>query len=219
MKPWIFWDNDGVLVETEGLYFQATVQVLKKYQCSIPKEEYINLNLIQGQSPLAQVLTKNGANQKTILQAKKDRDDIYADFICRGIKPIKNVEGVLKKLHTKVWMGIVTSSKKQHFELIHQQTNFLKYFEFYITREDFVKSKPDPEPYLKALRKTNQNPKKCMVVEDSRRGLVSATVAGIPTCILETTLTQTMDYREAIKVFQNVEDLGDYLIDWAGHDS
>jgi beta-phosphoglucomutase-like phosphatase (HAD superfamily) len=44
----IFWDNDGVLVDTERLYFRATQHVLATVGIPLTKEQYIDLFLVQG---------------------------------------------------------------------------------------------------------------------------------------------------------------------------
>jgi beta-phosphoglucomutase-like phosphatase (HAD superfamily) len=44
----IFWDNDGILVETEHLYFQATRHVLETIGVALTEADYIQLFLVQG---------------------------------------------------------------------------------------------------------------------------------------------------------------------------
>ena len=44
----IFWDNDGVLVDTEHVYFEATRQVLASAGIDLTRDEYIELFLVQG---------------------------------------------------------------------------------------------------------------------------------------------------------------------------
>ena len=44
----IFWDNDGVLVDTERLYFLATQQVLATVDVHLTKEQYRKFYLAQG---------------------------------------------------------------------------------------------------------------------------------------------------------------------------
>ena len=39
-------------------------------------------------------------------------------------------------------MGIVTSCKRAHFDLIHSKTEVLKFFDFVLAREDYFNSKP-----------------------------------------------------------------------------
>ena len=44
----IFWDNDGVLVDTERLYFLATQRLLATVGVTLTKEQYIEFFLVQG---------------------------------------------------------------------------------------------------------------------------------------------------------------------------
>ena len=44
----IFWDNDGVLVDTEGLYLQATRHTLASVGVSLSDAQYMELFLVQG---------------------------------------------------------------------------------------------------------------------------------------------------------------------------
>ena len=76
-------------------------------------------------------------------------------------------------------MGIVTSSQRVHSDAIHNQSALLPYFEFVVTREDFVHGKPAPDPYLEGLRRIKLDRQVCLAVEDSERGLLSAVAAGL----------------------------------------
>ena len=44
----IFWDNDGVLVETEHLYFQATQEVFASIGIDLTRDDYVALFLVKG---------------------------------------------------------------------------------------------------------------------------------------------------------------------------
>ncbi|MYF91947.1 MAG: HAD family phosphatase, partial [Gemmatimonadetes bacterium] len=46
----ILWDNDGVLVDTEGLYFQAGREVLATQGVELPQEDFVEQSLQKGQS-------------------------------------------------------------------------------------------------------------------------------------------------------------------------
>ena len=45
----VLWDNDGVLVNTEGLYFRATQAILAKVGIDLTPEQFIDISLRQGQ--------------------------------------------------------------------------------------------------------------------------------------------------------------------------
>ena len=50
MLKGILWDNDGVLIDTEALYFQATRDVLGSAGVELSRERYVEWSLRQGRS-------------------------------------------------------------------------------------------------------------------------------------------------------------------------
>ena len=55
-------------------------------------------------------------------------------------------------------MAIVTTSKRRDFELIHRERPIIRYMDFVLTIEDYSRAKPDPEPYLTALKRFRARP-------------------------------------------------------------
>jgi beta-phosphoglucomutase-like phosphatase (HAD superfamily) len=86
---------------------------------------------------------------------------------------------VLSELYGRYRMAIVTTSKRQNFELLHADNSLLRHMEFALTREDFVGGKPAPDGYVAALERFGAAPDEAIVVEDSAQGLNAARSAGI----------------------------------------
>ena len=68
------------------------------------------------------------------------------------------------------------------------------------------RKKPDPEIYNLCAEKLNINPKNCMVVEDSRNGLIAAKAANFNCLITTNDYTADENFAEADKL---VNELGD----------
>ncbi len=79
-------------------------------------------------------------------------------------------------------------------------------FEFVHAGDVVSKKKPDPEIYELAKKSLGLPTHECMVIEDSRNGLLAATGAGLPTLITVSTYTADEDFTGAVKV---VPELGD----------
>jgi HAD superfamily hydrolase (TIGR01509 family) len=79
-------------------------------------------------------------------------------------------------------------------------------FEFVHAGDVVSKKKPDPEIYELAKRSLGLPPHKCVVIEDSRNGLLAAKGAGLPCLITTSTYTVDEDFGEADRV---VPELGD----------
>jgi HAD superfamily hydrolase (TIGR01509 family) len=79
-------------------------------------------------------------------------------------------------------------------------------FEFVHAGDVVSRKKPDPEIYELAKRSLGLPVHECMVIEDSRNGLLAATGAGLPTLVTTSTYTVDEDFTGAVRV---VPELGD----------
>jgi HAD superfamily hydrolase (TIGR01509 family) len=207
----ILWDNDGVLVDTEHLYFLVTQQILATVGVTLTQEMYIDLFLIQGKGAW-NLAEEKGITPAHIVELRNQRNAEYLKLLSSQARIIDGVEDVLNTLYGKYLMGVVTSSRLVHFELIHRSTGLMKYFAFALTGEDYGKFKPDPEPYLVAVQKTGFEKEECIAIEDSERGLASATAAGLKCIIIPNRLTQSGKFLSAHKVLDSIRALPAELV-------
>ena len=206
----IFWDNDGVLVDTEGLFFKANKETLSEAGIALEWEQFEEISLTRGGSVL-QLAATPGTDAFYKLRGR--RDAVYADLLTRKPLVIDGVRNVLDALHGKYVMGIVTSSGHEHFEIIHRQSQLLPYFQFVLTMKDCMHFKPHPEPYLKAVELSGFAPDECLVVEDSPRGLASAVNAGIKCVIVPSQFTLSNNFAGAWKILNGIRELPAVLED------
>jgi HAD superfamily hydrolase (TIGR01509 family) len=196
MTKAILWDNDGVLVDTEHLYFEATRHVLNSVGIPLTEEQYIELFLVQNRGAW-HLAEQQGATQNQIERLRDERNALYAQWLSRAPRLVDGITDVLDMLRGKYVMGIVTSSRRDHFDLIHQSTGLLKYFDFVLAAGDYTRSKPDPDPYLKAIERSGAGRDECIAIEDSERGLESATQAGIRCIVVPSRLTRGCAFARA----------------------
>ena len=202
----IFWDNDGVLVETEHLYFQATQEILASIDIPLTREDYIALFLVQGRGAW-HMAEQRGVPAVEIERLRHERNVRYSELLAQATRVMAGVTEVLDALHGRYVMGVVTSSRRDHFDVIHRNTGLLKYFDFVLTASDFSRVKPDPEPYLRAVERSGVPKEACMAIEDSARGLESARAAGIGCIVVPTELTRQSNFTGADKVLGSIGEL------------
>ena len=202
----ILWDNDGVLVETEHLYFAATQHVLSSVGIPLTQAQYVELFLVEGRGAW-HLAKEQGVAPIEIDRLRDERNALYGRWLLQGPRLVAGIASVLDALHNKFIMGIVTSSRKDHFDLIHQSTGLLKYFDFVLAAGDYTHSKPDPDPYLRAVERSGVGQEACVAVEDSERGLESATRAGIRCIVVPTALTRGCRFVGAHRVLESVSEI------------
>jgi HAD superfamily hydrolase (TIGR01509 family) len=196
----VFWDNDGVLVDTEKLYFQATCELLFTAGVTLTPELFKQISLVEGRSTF-DLAEEKGVPREEINRLQAERNRRYTELLACGVRILDGVEETLGSLRGRVIQAIVTSSRRLHFDAMHERTGLLPFFDFILTREDYGLSKPDPEPYRMAMERSGCLPEECLVVEDSERGLQAALAAGIRCIVVPNDLTQDAAFTGAWRIF------------------
>lgn len=207
----ILWDNDGVLVDTERLYFQATREVLAGVGAELTEALYFEYFLARsgGAWHLAE---ERGLDETAIAQLRLDRNTRYLQELQRQPLMISGVEETLRALRPHFTMGIVTSSRREPFETMHRRTGFLEFIDFALTLEDYARSKPDPEPYLRAIERSGFPAGECLAIEDSPRGLAAARAAGLDCWVVPTALSQPANFSGATRRLGRVNEVAALLL-------
>jgi len=200
----IFWDNDGVLMETEHLYYRANVEALAEAGVNLSLSAFREISLQRGES----ILQLAGEREK---EARRFRDNRYMELLSEESRVMPGVERILGRLHGCLPMAIVTSCRREHFNEMHRKSGLLDYFDFVLTREDYQNSKPEPEPYLTACNRASVPPALCLAVEDSVRGVTSAARAGLTVAAIPGDLNRGGDFSAARWQLDNMGQIKDLL--------
>lgn len=178
-------DLDGVVFDTEPQYSIFWGMICRQYHPEHPGLEHE----IKG-STLTQIYDRwfSGPLEKERPSITARLDDyeqqMHYDFIAGFQELIADL-----RLHG-VKTAVVTSSNIPKMESVYRhQPSFRSFFDEILTSEDFSRSKPDPDCYLKAAARLGVTPAECIVFEDSFNGLKSGRSAGMAVVGLATTNT------------------------------
>ena len=193
-------DLDGVVFDTESQYTVFWGGICRQYHPEHPGLEHE----IKGQT-LTQIYDRwfSGpllSEQDCITARLNDYEQqMHYDYIA-GFEPL-----IATLHHHGVKTAVVTSSNIPKMESVYRyQMGFCSLFDAILTSEDFERSKPDPDCYIKAAQRLETENDECIVFEDSFNGLKSGRAAGMTVVGLATTNTV-----EAIKPLSDLQ-LKDY---------
>lgn len=195
MKKFILFDHDGVLVDTEPWYYRAGERALAEIGFELNRDQYL-LGMGEGLGTWAQARAA-GVDDETIDRQRRVRDSYYQQYLVEEDIEIDGVIDALTELSQYCRMAIVTTAKRVDFELIHAQRQITDFMDFVLTRDDYERAKPHPEPYLTALSRFGASAPEALVVEDSSRGLSSAVAAGVDCAIVHNDFTSGQDFSRA----------------------
>lgn len=206
----ILWDNDGVLVDTECLFFESTRTILATIGIEVSLEEFLDFSMRQGRSAF-ELAVDRGWDKQQVANLKRERDVLYSEMLHAQTRVLPSVAETLNALHGRVRMAVVTSSQRQHFDLIHCNIGLTRYFEFVLAREDYARAKPNPEPYLLALERLRVKAENCLAVEDSERGLAAARAAGLRCLVIPNEITRDCSFHGATAILPRAAAVLDIL--------
>ena len=176
-------DLDGVVFDTEPQY-----TVFWGAQCREFHPEHPGLEQeIKGQT-LVQIYDAwfSGplADKQALITERLDRYEQQMDYCY-----VTGFEAFVERLRREgVKTAVVTSSNRAKMEVVYgKHPEFKGLFDAILTSEDFERSKPDPDCYLKAARRLQAGVGECVVFEDSFNGLKSGRAAGMYVVGLATT--------------------------------
>jgi len=204
----LLFDNDGVLVDTEDLYYEVTRDVLAEAGIELSRELHVDVSLKQGRG-LFDLAVERGFPEKEVEAMRDRRNGIYLSLLEERSESlvIPGVKEALEALKPGRTMAIVTSCRPDHFKAIHSRSGLLELFDFVIGQCDYENHKPHPEPYLAALKRAGSKAGDALVVEDAERGVESAAAAGIRCVAIPRGIAACGDFSKAWKLFKSLEEL------------
>ncbi|MEJ2760034.1 MAG: HAD family phosphatase [Gammaproteobacteria bacterium] len=205
MYKYILWDNDGVLVDTEVMYYRATRRMFEELSLELDEATY-HQYMVLGER-CWEIAHRAGMSEEDINAAIEIRDGYYRELLENEDIEIPGVRQVLEELSTDHDMAIVTTANRDYFGWIHEGRNLVDYMEFVLTFEDYPRPKPAPDPYLHALERFNAAPHETVVIEDTERGLRSAAAAGIDCIIVESDFIRGHDFSMARHIIGSLAEL------------
>lgn len=220
MKALIF-DCDGVLVDTEKdghrVAFNATfTEFGLSDEWDVPYYGDL-LQIAGGKERMRHHFETHGWPEAAgndhdafIASLHARKTAIFTDLIADGKLPLRpGIQRIVDAaIAAGVRLGVCTTSNPKAIDGV---LNLLgperkSKFEFVLAGDVVSRKKPDPEIYNLAKEKLGLPVEECVVIEDSRNGLLAALGADLPVLITTSTYTVEEDFSGAIDV---VPELGD----------
>ena len=220
MKALIF-DCDGVLVDTErDGHRVAFNRAFAEF--GLPAEWDVDLygellKIAGGKERMRHYFDDRGwptgvdDRDEFIGQLHKTKTNLFMQIIESGQLPLRSgVQRLVDEaIDTGVALAVCSTSSERAVHLILEKmlgTERKSRFSAILAGDVVAKKKPDPEIYELAKQHLDLQGKDCVVVEDSRNGLLAATGAGMHCLVTPTAYTANEDFGEADRI---VSELGD----------
>ena len=173
----VLFDMDGVVIDSEKLHLRAMGLTLEKHGIDYT-QSFLNKFVGRSDESFFQYVYENMDDSHSVDQLLKEKNDYFENLL----KELRYVEGFtdfIQAVKTKrLQTALVTSSSRFTVRTVDKLLNLTPFFDVVVAEEDTLKHKPNPEPYLLALKRLNAEKESALVIEDSINGILSGKAAG-----------------------------------------
>ncbi|MGE6740871.1 HAD family hydrolase [Allorhizobium pseudoryzae] len=176
----VLFDMDGVLIDAKDWHYETLNDALAVFGLNISRTEHLAVyDGLPTRKKLELLSRTRGLSPKLhdFLNALKQK--MTYRVIIEKCRPVFHHEYALGRLQRDGKHIVVCSnSVRSTVEAMMQQSNLLRYLDFFLSNQDVTKAKPDPEIYLTAMERLQLRPEECLVVEDNEHGIQAARASG-----------------------------------------
>ncbi len=207
----IFFDQDGVIIDTEKDGHRVAFNENFKrcgYDFEWSVEKYHELLRISGgKERMRQYFQEEGLFAdmspddltEHIKGLHKQKTEIFISLIESGKLPLRaGIKRFMQEgMAAGLILGVCTTANERSASAIAKGMLGDIRFEFVLAGDVVSNKKPDPEIYMLALQETGLKPEECVVIEDSRNGVLAAKEAGLNVVATTNIYTENEDLSDA----------------------
>ncbi|MGH3327070.1 MAG: HAD family hydrolase [Streptomycetales bacterium] len=176
----VLFDMDGLLVDTEGLWFDVESSLMAELGCPFGRDDAAAVVGGPMERTVRHMIERCGADLPAAELVARLVTGM-AEALDRGVSFLPGAKDLLAEVNAAgVPAALVSSSFRHHVDAV-LETVGSHLFAVTVSGDEVRHNKPDPDPYLAAACRMEVEPGYCVVLEDSPTGVASAEAAGCVT--------------------------------------
>ncbi|SMP62272.1 haloacid dehalogenase superfamily, subfamily IA, variant 3 with third motif having DD or ED [Neorhodopirellula lusitana] len=199
-------DMDGLLFDTERIYYQVGDVVLQRRGHRFSNELQTRMMGRVGVSAISEMIKFHDLTDEP-LALLEESNDVYRELLLDLLRPMPALAEFINQLsQSGLPFGVATSSQRQFVDMILPTTDWHDKLAFILTGDDVTNGKPHPEMYLKAADALQIEPQRMLVLEDSGNGAAAAMAAGAITVAVPNEHTRDQAFSGAALIADSLAD-------------
>jgi HAD superfamily hydrolase (TIGR01509 family) len=209
----VIFDMDGVLADSEPLYLQGINEVLKDFGLAITEEDHNEL-LGAAVGPTWDFVFEKYSPPASYDECVARYDQTMVRLLSRPRDPLPGVRELLSELTRRgVPRALASSSWPNWVKALLESTGLDGCFDVTVSSTAVENGKPAPDIFLYTAKALHVEPSQCIVLEDSRTGVLAAKAAGMYTVQVRAASTALPPLPEADLVLERLSDFPLSLLD------
>lgn len=210
-RPGVIFDLDGVIVDSEGLQYEAYSRVLAAEGVAVSEAEYAREWIANGQGPEYAVRAYALPFSAEALRERKN--PVYHALLRSAARLMPGAAEAVERLAGAFPLALATNSNRADTEFVLERFALRSHFAAVVTRECYPAAKPAPDAFRTAAAALGLPPERCVVIEDAYKGVLAASLAGCPCIAVPNRFTAGNDFRLAVAVVASLADVTAALVE------
>jgi pseudouridine 5'-phosphatase len=204
----VIFDLDGTLIDSEPLYTLAARAVVTRFGKTF---DFAIKRQIMGGGPLAgaRFVVERLSLPISPEVYLEERETVLRE-LCKTVRPLPGAEELVEVLHERdVPMAIGTSGSRALSELKLSGLTFARHFRAVVCSDDpgIQNAKPAPDIFLRAAAELGAAAERCLVFEDTPKGVQAALAAGMQVIAVPDPQMRDEDFAGALRVLGSLSEL------------
>jgi len=177
----VIFDMDGVIIDSEPVYFQIDKQMFEELNIAVSLEEHYSYVGASSHNMWKAIINKHGIADRLEDLMKKEYH-LYLEHLvnARDLHPIDGVIELINDLHANNFKLILASSSRMEvIDIVLKKFELSNFFVAKVSGSELAHSKPHPEIFVRSAQIAGSEPEECIVIEDSKNGVTAAKAAGM----------------------------------------
>ena len=208
----VIFDMDGLLVASEVVSYEVWRRLLESFGIPFSKDFYAEncsgKTSANGVGYLTELFHLAWDPDAVLTEIDELEYDLAGTVELK--KGAKEILGYLRAHRYKT--ALASSSLERRASVILDRHGLRPYFDAIVLGSEVEHGKPAPDIFLEAARRLQEDPKDCLVLEDSEAGIQAAFSGGIPVvCVPDMRRPSPDCARKAVRVEDSLLDVVGYL--------
>jgi len=175
----VIFDMDGVISDSEPLHHIAERKLLAQFDVTLSQDE-IERFTGMGTTAMLQLFIDTYGIPAPIEDLTRQLSENLYHVFNEKVKPIPHAIPLIQSLYSQnITLAVGSSSSPQLINLVLDKLDLQSYFKSVVSGQEMTKSKPHPDIFLEIARRLKVSPQNCVVIEDSKNGVLAAKAAGM----------------------------------------
>ena len=178
MPEAVIFDLDGVLIDSERVWDEARRQLVVEHGGrwhDRAQSDMMGMSSIEWSRYIRDRLGVDLPPERISQEVVRRLTRLYRE----RLPLVPGAQEAIERLAARWPLGLASSSNRELIDLVLEVSGLAPFFDATVSSDEVARGKPAPDVYLEAARRLGVVPTRCVAIEDSHNGILSAVAAGM----------------------------------------